>query len=166
MLDWRIVPCWRFSWICRIMLSIDRSDRLESGVVRLSASLTTSSGVEQALRAHLCAEQVEDLVGQGAAVGYIGWAASPRSVARPNDQRGSGSRSQHGNSQNVPVAREFETLHWARVGFNAAAAVLMFVGFVKLYRREVVSQHAPAQTLSVTAKAGLSSRRLEESSAA
>ena len=34
----------------------------------------------------------------------------------------------------VQTAQEFQNLHWARVVFNTAAAVLAFVGFLRLYR--------------------------------
>jgi hypothetical protein len=42
------------------------------------------------------------------------------------------------------VAREFETWHWrSRMGFNAAAAVGAFVGFMRLYRHRLLSRGAP-----------------------
>jgi hypothetical protein len=41
------------------------------------------------------------------------------------------------------VAREFETWHWrSRMGFNAAAAVAAFVGFLRLYRNRLLSRHS------------------------
>jgi hypothetical protein len=41
------------------------------------------------------------------------------------------------------VAREFETWHWrSRMGFNAAAAVGAFVGFLRLYRHRLLSRDA------------------------
>jgi hypothetical protein len=42
------------------------------------------------------------------------------------------------------VAREFETWHWrSRMGFNAAAAVGAFMGFLRLYRHRLLSRDAP-----------------------
>jgi hypothetical protein len=42
------------------------------------------------------------------------------------------------------VAREFETWHWrSRMGFNALAAVSAFVGFLRFYRRRLVSRGVP-----------------------
>ena len=42
------------------------------------------------------------------------------------------------------VAREFETWHWrSRMGFNTAAAVCAFVGFLRLYRHGLLSRFAP-----------------------
>jgi hypothetical protein len=41
------------------------------------------------------------------------------------------------------VAREFETWHWrSKMGFNAAAAVSAFVGFLKLYRHRLLSRYS------------------------
>jgi uncharacterized membrane protein len=40
------------------------------------------------------------------------------------------------------TAREFQTLHWARVVFNAAASASIFVGFLKFYRHRVRSHVA------------------------
>src|SRR4028119_1805134 len=37
------------------------------------------------------------------------------------------------------VAREFQTLHWARLAFNAAGSALIFVGFLKFYRYRIMS---------------------------
>jgi hypothetical protein len=43
----------------------------------------------------------------------------------------------------MQVAREFETWHWrSRMGFNAAAAVAAFVGFLRLYRNRLLSRHS------------------------
>jgi hypothetical protein len=38
------------------------------------------------------------------------------------------------------VAREFQTLHWARVGFNVAACASIFVGFLRYYRHMLASE--------------------------
>ena len=35
----------------------------------------------------------------------------------------------------VRAAHEFQDLHWPRVAFNVAAAVLAFVGFLRIYRQ-------------------------------
>lgn len=41
------------------------------------------------------------------------------------------------------VAHEFETWHWrSRMGFNAAAAVGAFVGFLRLYRHRLLSRYS------------------------
>ncbi len=41
------------------------------------------------------------------------------------------------------IAREFETWHWrSRMGFNTAAAVAAFVGFLRLYRHRLLSRGA------------------------
>jgi hypothetical protein len=41
------------------------------------------------------------------------------------------------------VAREFETWHWrSRMGFNAAAAVSAFIGFMRLYHHRLVFRGA------------------------
>jgi hypothetical protein len=37
------------------------------------------------------------------------------------------------------VAQEFQRLHWARVVFNAAASVSIFVGFLSFYRYTITS---------------------------
>jgi hypothetical protein len=37
------------------------------------------------------------------------------------------------------TAREFETMHWLRVGFNVAGSVLIFTGFLKYYRHLIVT---------------------------
>lgn len=40
------------------------------------------------------------------------------------------------------TAQEFQTLHWSRLAFSAAASVLIFVGFLKFYRYRVLSRVA------------------------
>ncbi len=40
------------------------------------------------------------------------------------------------------VAQEFQTLHWARLAFNTAGSVSIFVGFLKFYRHIITSQDA------------------------
>jgi hypothetical protein len=40
------------------------------------------------------------------------------------------------------VAREFQTLHWARVAFNVAASASIFVGFMRFYRHVLTSEGA------------------------
>ncbi len=37
------------------------------------------------------------------------------------------------------VAREFQTLHWSRLAFNAAGSASIFVGFLKFYRHRIMS---------------------------
>ena len=37
------------------------------------------------------------------------------------------------------TALEFERLHWLRVGFNAAAAIAIFVGFLRVHHHKVLS---------------------------
>lgn len=45
------------------------------------------------------------------------------------------------------VATEFETFHWmSRMGLNAVAAVTAFIGFLRLYRRRVLSASSEAIT--------------------
>ena len=41
------------------------------------------------------------------------------------------------------VAQEFQTLHWSRLAFNAAASVSIFVGFLRFYRQWLLSRFAP-----------------------
>jgi hypothetical protein len=41
------------------------------------------------------------------------------------------------------TAREFQTLHWSRLAFNAASAAFAFVGFVALDRQRVLAQQLP-----------------------
>ncbi len=43
------------------------------------------------------------------------------------------------------VAQEFQTLHWSRLAFNAAASASIFVGFLKFYRHRITLQ-APRRT--------------------
>ena len=38
------------------------------------------------------------------------------------------------------VAQEFQTLHWSRLAFKAAASASIFVGFLKLYRHRIISR--------------------------
>jgi Domain of unknown function (DUF1772) len=38
------------------------------------------------------------------------------------------------------VAREFQTLHWARLAFNVAASASIFVGFMRFYRHMLTSE--------------------------
>lgn len=38
------------------------------------------------------------------------------------------------------TAAEFQALHWARLGLNAASAVSIFIGFVAFHRRRVLAQ--------------------------
>ncbi len=40
------------------------------------------------------------------------------------------------------TAREFEDLHWLRLGFNAVAAVTAFVAFMALYRSRILGSPA------------------------
>ncbi len=40
------------------------------------------------------------------------------------------------------VAREFQTLHWSRLAFNAAGSASIFVGFLKFYRHKITSKDA------------------------
>jgi hypothetical protein len=44
------------------------------------------------------------------------------------------------------VAREFQTLHWSRLAFNAAGSALIFVGFLKFYRHRITSRDARHET--------------------
>ena len=43
------------------------------------------------------------------------------------------------------VAQEFQTLHWARLAFNAVGSVSIFVGFLKLNRHRLTSQRTPRE---------------------
>jgi hypothetical protein len=47
------------------------------------------------------------------------------------------------------TAREFQTLHWSRLAFNAAGAAFIFVGFVAFDRQRIL-----AQPLHQTARPG------------
>jgi hypothetical protein len=38
------------------------------------------------------------------------------------------------------VAREFQTLHWARVAFNVAACASIFVGYMRFYSQMIFSE--------------------------
>ncbi len=40
------------------------------------------------------------------------------------------------------VAWEFQTLHWSRLAFNAAASMAIFVGFMRFYRDKITSEEA------------------------
>jgi hypothetical protein len=42
------------------------------------------------------------------------------------------------------TAQEFQMWHWSRLGFNAASAVFVFVGFMKLYRHKVLLHLRPS----------------------
>ena len=44
------------------------------------------------------------------------------------------------------VAREFQTLHWSRLAFNAVGSASIFVGFLKFYRHKITSQDAHLRT--------------------
>ncbi|MEP7285372.1 MAG: hypothetical protein ABI947_06360 [Chloroflexota bacterium] len=49
------------------------------------------------------------------------------------------------------TANEFQLWHWSRLAFNAAAAVLIFIGFLKFYRYRIIAQRASHETpLSVS----------------
>lgn len=41
-------------------------------------------------------------------------------------------------------AREFQTLHWSRLAFNAVSATAIFVGFVAFFRQRVLAEGADA----------------------
>lgn len=38
------------------------------------------------------------------------------------------------------TAQEFQNLHWARLAFNALSAAFIFVGFLKFYRHDLLSE--------------------------
>jgi hypothetical protein len=38
------------------------------------------------------------------------------------------------------TAREFQTLHWSRLAFNAASAAFAFIGFLGIYRQRIFAQ--------------------------
>lgn len=40
------------------------------------------------------------------------------------------------------TAQEFQTLHWARLAFNAVGSALIFIGFLKVYRQQIISRAA------------------------
>jgi Domain of unknown function (DUF1772) len=46
------------------------------------------------------------------------------------------------------TAREFQTLHWSRLAFNAASAAFAFVGFVAFYRERLLAQPLPESSMS------------------
>ena len=41
------------------------------------------------------------------------------------------------------TAREFQTLHWSRLAFNAASAAFAFAGFVAFYRERLLARSLP-----------------------
>jgi hypothetical protein len=41
------------------------------------------------------------------------------------------------------TAREFQTLHWSRLAFNAASAAFAFMGFMALHRSRILTQQLP-----------------------
>jgi signal transduction histidine kinase len=41
------------------------------------------------------------------------------------------------------TAREFQTLHWSRLAFNAASAAFAFAGFVAFDRQRLLAQQVP-----------------------
>jgi hypothetical protein len=46
------------------------------------------------------------------------------------------------------VAREFQTLHWSRLAFNAVGSASVFVGFLRFYRHRIASRdahHGPSE---------------------
>lgn len=45
----------------------------------------------------------------------------------------------------IQTAREFERLHWLRVGFNVMGSALIFVGFLRYYRHLILSGLAREQ---------------------
>lgn len=46
------------------------------------------------------------------------------------------------------VAWEFQTLHWSRLAFNAAASTSIFVGFMRFYRNKITSEEASIHPIS------------------
>jgi hypothetical protein len=48
------------------------------------------------------------------------------------------------------TAREFEALHWLRLGFNAVAAAAAFMGFMALHRSRILEQGARGGTASAS----------------
>ncbi|MEQ4204794.1 hypothetical protein ABN028_03295 [Actinopolymorpha sp. B17G11] len=46
----------------------------------------------------------------------------------------------HSDAFLVQTAQEFQRLHWSRLVFNAASAVTIFVGFLKVYRDFLVGR--------------------------
>jgi Domain of unknown function (DUF1772) len=51
------------------------------------------------------------------------------------------------------VAQEFQALHWSRLAFNAAAAVSIFVGFLRFYRHRLLGQASPSPSTSAATRA-------------
>jgi hypothetical protein len=51
------------------------------------------------------------------------------------------------------VAQEFQALHWSRLAFNAAAAVAIFVGFLRFYRHLLLGQAIPSPSTSAAPRA-------------
>ncbi len=45
------------------------------------------------------------------------------------------------------TAREFQTLHWSRLAFNAAASGAIFVGFLRFYRQRLLARPVPREAL-------------------
>lgn len=52
----------------------------------------------------------------------------------------------HSDAYLRQVAQEFQTLHWSRLAFNAAASASVFVGFLKFYRHRITSRAARHET--------------------
>jgi hypothetical protein len=52
----------------------------------------------------------------------------------------------HSDAYLRQVAQEFQTLHWSRLAFNAAASASVFVGFLKFYHHSITSQDARYET--------------------
>lgn len=48
------------------------------------------------------------------------------------------------------TAQEFQTLHWARLAFNAVSATAIFVGFVAFFRQRVLAQVTDATAREAT----------------
>jgi hypothetical protein len=57
----------------------------------------------------------------------------------------------HSAAYLIQVAREFETLHWLRLVFNALSALFAFVGFLRFYRDRAVEAPTAAARTPVTA---------------
>jgi hypothetical protein len=49
------------------------------------------------------------------------------------------------------VAREFETLHWLRLVFNALSAAFAFVGFLRVYRDRILRRRTSEARVPVSA---------------
>jgi hypothetical protein len=52
----------------------------------------------------------------------------------------------HSDAYLRQVAQEFQTLHWSRLAFSAAASASIFVGFLKFYRYRITSHDARHET--------------------